>query len=223
MTIWRDLKTLEQKGKLRRVHGGAVRTESSELEFEPRFAAKQERAKQEKAAIARYAVEHFIQDGNIVILEGGTTVASMVRLLANRRLTVLTNGLDILTLASDHLANVTLIGSGGILRENSRTFVGPQAVDFFKSFHAQTFFLSATGLTPSEGLTDPNPLEIQVKHAMSNASARSVLLIDSNKFGVRSLAQALPLERIEHIVTDAAAPPEALEPLRRMGITVHMV
>ena len=67
---------------------------------------------------------------------------------------------------------------GGMLREKSRTMVGPQAETFFANFHANKFFLGATGINPIDGVTDPNPLEIQVKRAMHNCAEQTILLLE---------------------------------------------
>lgn len=223
MTVWRDLKELESQGKIRRVHGGAIGSaDYKENESEPQFTTKQRIYSQQKELIAHYASTHFVKDGDIIILEGGTTIANMVPFLKSKRLTILTNGLDVLNLASEHVPEITLMGCGGILRETSRTFVGPEAEAYFKGFHANTFFLSATGLTLAEGLTDPNPLEIQIKRAMALNARKRVLLIDSSKIGFQSLGQTIPLDKIDDLITDQKAPQEILEQLKELGINIHI-
>lgn len=126
--------------------------------------------------------------------------------LNQRNLTIMTNGLEVIREAAPLVPNITLISSGGILRDVSYTFVGPQAVQFFQEVRANTLFLSATGLTLPEGITDPNPLEIDVKRAMAASVERVVLLMDSTKFGVRSLSPVLPLDRIHVLITNDDIP-----------------
>ncbi|HXF60621.1 MAG TPA: DeoR/GlpR family DNA-binding transcription regulator [Caldilineaceae bacterium] len=220
MTIWRDLTALENIGSVRRVRGGAVRVEQ-ETAPEPFFSAKRALHSAEKEAIARYAARTFVHDNDIIILEAGTTVSAMVKHLDQRNLTLITNGLATLSEAAPSVPDLTVIGCGGILRDVSYTFVGPQAEQFFRTLRAGVLFLGATGLAFPEGITDPNPLEIQVKQAMAASAERVVLLLDSSKFGVRSLLPILPLERISVVVTDAAAPAADVERLRAQGIEVH--
>lgn len=221
MTIWRDLKALESQGLIRRVRGGAVKGRSN-VATEPQFDIKQQVYSQEKARIAAYAAAHFVKDNDIIILEGGTTVANMVPYLTQSRLTVLTNGLNTIVRAAARVPHLTVMCCGGILRDVSLTFVGPQAEAFFAGFRAHKLFLSATGLTLADGLTDPNPLEIQVKRAMSASAEQIILLLDSSKFGVRSLSPIIPLQDVDILVTDAGAPPEILAALREIGIEVHI-
>jgi DeoR/GlpR family transcriptional regulator of sugar metabolism len=221
MTIWRDLTALEKANKLRRIRGGAVRLESV-VQVEPLFSNKRSMNRDKKVAIARYAVEHFVHDNDIIILEAGTTAATMIEYLDHSNLTLITNGLATLKEAAPSIPDITLMSCGGILRDTSLTFVGPQAVSFFQNLRADTFFASATGITIHDGLTDPNPLEIQVKQAMANSARRIVALIDSTKFGVRSLAALCPVTAIQALITDDGAPAPDIAQLRALGIDVHI-
>ena len=167
MTVWRDLSGLEEAGRLRRVRGGATRLDRR-LETEPLYVSKQVINQANKDCIARYAAQHFIADGDIVLMEAGTTVAAMARHLpAYKHLTVVGNGLGTMNELAKQLPGVTVFCCGGLLREVGLTFVGPQAEAYFRQINAHTCFLSATGITTSEGVTDPNLLEIQVKRAMA--------------------------------------------------------
>ncbi|MFL7869561.1 MAG: DeoR/GlpR family DNA-binding transcription regulator [Anaerolineales bacterium] len=221
MTLWRDLKELESQGMIRRVRGGVAKERNSFLR-EPQFDAKQKIHIQEKLAIARYAAENFVTDGDIIILEGGTTVASMVQFLIYDDLTILTNGFKTIMQALPSLCDMSLMICGGILREPSYTLVGPQAEAFFAGFQAHKFFVSGSGLSVENGLTDLNLLEIQVKIAMWNSAERTILLMDSSKFGKSSLASIVRLESIDILVTDEGAPQEMLEQFRELGMEIHV-
>lgn len=221
MTVWRDLGELEKAGEIRRVRGGAARSQDP-LSEEPFFDYKTVLYSQEKCSIAQYAAENLVQDNQIIILEGGTTVGSMVPFLHKANLTVLTHGLNTLMSASQMLPDLNVMSCGGMLRYKSLTFVGPQAEMFFENFHADLFFLGATGITLEEGITDPNPLEIQMKRSMHRAAKRTILLLDSSKFGRRSLAQILPLQEIDILVTDPDAPADMLAQIQSLGIDVHI-
>ncbi|MBE7558609.1 DeoR/GlpR transcriptional regulator [bacterium] len=175
MTVWRDLNTLEAEGKILRVHGGAVRVDPLQAAVaEPRFCERMEIRKREKNLIARYAVEKFVGQEDILSLDSGTTVTCLVNYLGGYAVTLLTNGLNVATIASKTAPHLTLMCSGGILREKTKTFVGPQAEAFFRDFRAHIFFLSATGLAWPEGITDPNPLEIEVKRSMAAGANRRI-------------------------------------------------
>jgi DeoR/GlpR family transcriptional regulator of sugar metabolism len=222
MTIRRDLKLLEEQGQLKRTHGGALPVSAPAVE--PRYAAKQKLNAQNKAAIARYAAEHLVAEGDIIILEGGTTITRMAQFLTVRHnLTVVTNGLYTANELRHLLPHATVICTGGILRDVSFTFVGPLVEQFFREFHANTVFVSATGLTLEAGLTDPNMLEVQVKKAMIAAARRVVVLLDSSKFGVQSLSTILRPEGANLLVTDDGAPPAIVDALRARGIEIRQI
>jgi DeoR/GlpR family transcriptional regulator of sugar metabolism len=230
MTIWRDLAGLEEAGRLRRVRGGAVRmalratpAESVEQDAEPFYVSKQVVNQGKKDCIARFAAHHFIADGDIIFVEAGTTVAAMARHLpAFKHLTVVGNGLGTMNELAAQLPGITVFCCGGMLREVGLTFVGPQAEAYFRQINAHTCFLSATGITTAEGVTDPNLLEIQVKRAMAHSAGRIVLLMDSTKFGTRSLAKIFDMRDIDILVTDAAAPGEMLSEIAALGVQVHI-
>lgn len=215
MTLWRDLAALESQGRLRRVRGGAVRPG---VTVEPAFDQKKQRAFARKRRIAERAAAGFAASGDALFLEGGTTVAQLLPFLAAPQLVVLTNSLQILARAQSHHRQLALQCSGGVLSPVSGNFIGPDAIAFFQRKRARTFFLSATGLDPETGrLTDPNPLEIEVKRAMAASADRAVLLLDSTKLGLSSLETVLPLDRIAAIVIDDGASPAIRRKLGGFG------
>lgn len=228
MTLWRDLKQLAAKGAVRRVHGGVVRVEVDESDErqegpEPPFIEKSIVNLEEKRRIARFAAERYVEDNDVVILEGGTTVMQIVRAIERRNVTVVTHALNTLVEAARRGGEFQVISAGGILREPSFTFVGPAAVEFFETITAKTLFLSGTALDERAGLTDPNPLEIEVKQAMIRAAERVVLCMDSSKIGKRSLGIVLPFSEIRTVITDDGVPEVFLERARAAGIAVDVV
>jgi DeoR/GlpR family transcriptional regulator of sugar metabolism len=219
MTIWRDLRLLEQRGLLKRVHGGAIRADRS---VEPEFRLKQQRALSEKRLIAAAAARNYVKPGDVIILEGGTTVAELLNHLPPRNLTLMTNSLPILNRAYALGRTWQIHGSGGTLSPVSGNFIGPEAVGFFQKNFAATFFMSATGLDLASGaLTDPNPMEIEVKRAMARAARRVVLLLDSSKIGVRSVKEVVPLSEIDVMLCDARIEPAAVRLLRALRLPVE--
>lgn len=221
MTIRRDLKQLEDQGLITRTHGGAVL--NSLVSKELQFVQKQGLHEAEKAQIARYAVEHFVAENDIISLEGGTTIAGMVAHIAPyRHLTVMTNGLHTLFALQRIAAGNTIIATGGILREVSNTLVGPVAEAHFNAFNAAKVFLSATGWTAENGFTDPNMLEIQVKKAMIRSAQQTIMLLDSSKFGLVSLTSFLDSFDVDHLVTDEGIPEEVYAQFSERGVKIHI-
>ncbi len=219
MMLWRDLKTLDEQGLVKRVRGGAIKAGTRD---EPRFDNKIEAARHAKQIIAELAQEHFIQDRDTIALEGGTTVSALVQCLTREQVTALTNSILILNQARNHTPSITTYSSGGLLRETSGTLVGKEAVSFFSRRNLKTFFLSGTALDLTAGLTDPNPLEIEVKQAMARSAERVVLLLDSSKLEQRSLMKVMPLSRIDYFVTDRPLPPSYQKAFQQYKVnTIH--
>ena len=219
MTIWRDFALLEQRGELRRVHGGAMPPPPGRA-VEPEFSSKVAWMTKERSTLARYAARRFPQPGMSIALEGGTTVVDMLSHLQTPELTLLTNSAEILRAAP---SGCTIHGSGGEYRSISRTFVGPRAVEFFRNHRADLCLISATGFDTKMGLSDPNPLEIEVKREMCRRSAKVVLLLDSTKFGLRSLCSLIPLTEIDTLVTNDSVPKQALNAFRKAGVMIELV
>lgn len=222
MTIRRDLKALELAGKLRQTRGGAV--EASRMGIEQEFTAKSSHRPEVKALLARYAARNLVEAGDCLILDPGSTVAAMIDELSSiEGLTVATNGLVTLQRLSPFLPRLTVLGTGGLLREKSLSFVGPLAEAFFQGFFAKTYFISAVGYSPVAGLTDPHLLDTQVKKAMRSAAGRVVAILDSSKFGIISTNQVMGPWEPDILVTDEGAPAEPLARLRDHGVDVRVV
>lgn len=221
MTIWRDLTMLDEEGRVRKIRGGAMRLPKGR-DGEPLFVNKQVLNREQKEAIARYAATTLVEDNDIIFLEAGTTAAAMVKYLCQRNLTVIGNGLETMNELAKRLTNVNVYCCGGMLRDVAQTFVGPQAEEFFQRVNARTCFLGATGFANPEGFTDPHPLEIQVKRAMAQSASRVVMLLDSSKLGIKSLARILPTEEIDIVVTDGAASPTWREQFVALGIDIRI-
>lgn len=218
MTVWRDLRELEEQGLLRRVRGGAQT--AGRAPGEPDFEAKAGASAAAKQRIAACAVARFVREGETLALEGGTTVAALAGYLPERRISVLTNSLPVAMRLRAERPALPVKLPGGWLSQVSGNLVGPDAIQFIARQRAATCFLSATGLDAAQGPTDPNPLEIEVKRALAAISKRVVLLLDASKFGVRSAAVMLHPRRLHAVVTDQAPPKAVAACLARNGVQV---
>lgn len=225
MTIRRDLNALEQESCVQRSHGGVIYRGILPSVEEPDAAFKHASNSDVKDRLAAYSVERFVQDGNVYILENGTTVSRMAKLLGvYNELTLLTNGLDTLSLFRPLITDRrSIICCGGMLREVSGTFIGPLAEQFFASYHADTVFISALGYTHENGFTDPNLLDTQVKKAMIGAAKKVVMLLDSSKIGNRYFATVVNLSDIDVFVTDQGIKEADREWIENCGIELHIV
>ena len=221
MTIRRDLDLLDQEGMLKRVRGGAVAVDSSMTKF--LFQRRSQLQVPQKSKIAEYAAKNLVQDDNIILMEGGTTVHMMVGHLDQSNLTILTNGLRIITDLANRQSDAVVMGSGGTVNYSEQIFIGPQAASFFSNFRAHKCFLGADGLTLEDGATEAYLSENEIKRAMVKYAKEVILLIDSDKIGTSSLVPAIEIEKIDAIVTDKGAPEEILKGLAEKGVKIHIV
>jgi DeoR/GlpR family transcriptional regulator of sugar metabolism len=222
MTARRDLDELERRGVARRTHGGAVLPALSG--HEDSFLQRIEVAIEEKERLADAALE-LIEPGEAIFVDSSTTgyVAARRIVRENLRCTLLTNSVPVMRLVSEVDARqVEMIGAGGTLRKLTRSFVGPQAVRAIESHFADHVLFSVRGLTADGFLTDPDPLESEVKRAMIRRARQAVLLVDGSKFDRPALTQIAHAEDISMILVANVAE-AALKPLVRAGVDVRCV
>ncbi len=222
MTVRRDLKQLESSGNVILSHGGAIL--APDYVKEPQATDKESRNKDVKERLAAYAVKHFVHEGDVLVLEGGTTVARMAAYLHPfSQLTVLTNGLSTLNSLRERAGQHVVLSCGGTLREQSGTFVGPVAESFFEQFHADKVFLSGLGFTSDTGFTDPNLLDTRVKQAMVRSARQTIMLLDSSKFGARSFTTTVMATEVSAVITDSGVPADIADYFNRHNIPLHIV
>jgi DeoR/GlpR family transcriptional regulator of sugar metabolism len=214
-TVRRDLRELDEAGALRRVHGGALPRPG---DAEP-FAVRTRRAPVAKASIARRAAA-MARDGEVLILDGGTTALEVARgLREDLRATVITTSPPIaLELASHPGLEVTVVG--GSLRAGALVTVGADTVRSLRQVRADVVYLGICGLHPEIGVTTDDSEERHVKAAMIEGAAAVVALADHDKLGTAMSYVVASLDQITHLVTDAAASRKALAPYRALGIEV---
>jgi DeoR/GlpR family transcriptional regulator of sugar metabolism len=215
-TVRRDLDQLERGGAIRRVHGGAVSVESR-LD-EPVFAAKTSLATREKRRIAEAALR-YVEPGDTIYLDGGSTVLELARLLRDRtNLTVVTNSLY----AAHELAGrgPRLIVIGGELRRLSQTMVGPLTRLMLDELHLDKAFMGTIGLALGEGLTTTDPSEAFTKKLVMGQARQVIVLADSSKAGKVSFASAGGWENVHVLITDKQIEKDFAKKLTKKNIKV---
>lgn len=214
-TIRRDLRELDDAGLLRRVHGGALPRHGDASSF----ASRARRAPEAKASIARRAAA-YVRDGQVVLLDGGTTTLELARALRDDlHAKVITTSPPIALALAEHPGlEVTVVG--GTLRPDALVTVGAVAVEALQLIRADVVFLGVCGLHPEIGVTTEDLEERHVKAAMIEGAAEVVALADHDKLGTAMPVVVAPLSAVTHLVTDASPDERALAPYRALGIEV---
>ncbi len=216
-TVRRDLTTLERRGLLRRVHGGAIPIER--LGFEPGIDARRTVMTAEKERIAKAALELVPEEGSI-LLDAGTTTARLADALpADRELTVITNALDIVVNLARR-PTLTVLALGGRVRGRTLAAVDVWALDALRDTFIDVASMATNGISVERGLTTPDPTEAAVKRAMIAASRRAILLADHTKVGNDHLIRFADLGDIDTFVTDEGLHAELAGDLEAAGLRV---
>jgi len=220
VTIRKDLEDLHAHGLIHRTHGGALPASEGALD-DPALREKQSLHRKEKLLIAKEAAR-MVQEGQVVILDSGTTTTEIAKALREfRNLTIVTNAVNIATELSGTAVEVIL--TGGTLRKNSFSLVGPIAEETLRRLNADLLFLGVDGFDVHYGLSTPNLLEAKVNRVMVEISKRTVAVCDSSKFGRRSLSLIVAPSALHGIITDRSIPRSDLQALKKSGIEVTIV
>jgi DeoR/GlpR family transcriptional regulator of sugar metabolism len=219
LTIRRDLDVLVARGVARRVRGGAVNLLMRGEELP--FAMREIEAVDSKRRIAA-AVAELIADGEAVGLDSGTTVLETAKALAGRRLTVMPLSLHA-AMALAGSGSVRLMLPGGEARAGELAMAGPMALAGIAALRFDTVVLGCCGVSPEGQVMAHDLGDAAVKQALLAAARRSVLAVDSAKFGRGALAVVGELAVVDVVVTDDSAPASAVATLQAAGVQVHRV
>lgn len=221
-TIRRDIGTLDRESKLRRMRGGAEAIEPTAMPglAGRTFAYNKGINVGKKRAIARRAVE-MCEDGDPIIINGGTTTFQMVHFLATRRLQVLTNSFPIAEHLLYNSRNTVILPGGAVYREQN-IILSPFANDGSRHFSAKRMFMGAQGVGP-HGITEADPLVIQAEEKLIGQAEDLVILVDSSKFLRHSSLVLCPLDRVSTIITDNQVSDAARALVEAAGVTLVVV
>ncbi|MEQ9453580.1 MAG: DeoR/GlpR family DNA-binding transcription regulator [Phycisphaeraceae bacterium] len=201
-TIRRDLRSLSERGKLVRTHGGALVVDEA-----PSGLGYSERSQSqliEKRAIADMAAQ-LIEPGDVIALDASSSACELARQLPDLPLTVVTNSLMVCSLLAER-SRVETVCTGGVLDSRSLAFVGMRAERTLSEFNIRRFFFSCLGIDGQRGISEENDRHAAVKLQAMESAHKSVLLADSTKFGAASSVFYAGLESIDVVITDSARP-----------------
>ncbi len=220
VTIRKDLEVLHNLRQLHRTHGGALPAGDRALD-DPSLREKEQLHRGEKLRIAE-AAANMVSSGQVIILDSGTTTTAIARALRGfSDLTIVTNAVNIAAELAG--SSIEVILTGGTLRKNSFSLVGPMAEDALRHLSADLLFLGVDGFDVQYGLTTPNLLESKVNRVMVEVAKRTVAVCDATKFGRRSLSLIAPISAIREVITDRGIAPSDLKALKKAAIEVTLV
>jgi DeoR/GlpR family transcriptional regulator of sugar metabolism len=214
-TIRRDLRDLAQEGLLQRVHGGALPVSPALADLRVRRGIEHDA----KNAIGR-AAAMMVRPGQIVLIDGGTTAAAMVRALPRElKATVVTHSPSIAVELADHPA-LEVILLGGRLFKHSMVTVGAATLEALGMIRADTFFMGVTGVHASAGLSTGDIEEARIKRAMMRQAAECVVLASAEKLNAASAYKIDGVEAASTIIVEKSTPAAALRALVKKGLRI---
>jgi DeoR/GlpR family transcriptional regulator of sugar metabolism len=223
-SIRRDLTILENNGRLKRVHGGAIPIPGSSRTDS--FAEKMDLHIKAKERIGKVAAS-LIKPKDVLLLDSGTTTLQVIRhipssLRNGNLVTLVTNSQpiaqEVLTWPSP---NLTILG--GLYLPDYQATVGPQTLAQLQEMRASKVFLGADGLTLESGATTANVLMAEVDRMMVEHSRQVILVTDSSKLGRVGFVPVKPVNAFHVIITDTNAPPNMVQAFRDLGVEVLLV
>jgi DeoR/GlpR family transcriptional regulator of sugar metabolism len=213
-SVRRDLGALESENVLKRVYGGAV-----PVPVAGDYAVETVRLSDEKSHIAALAAS-LIEDGQTVILDGGTTVSAVARELATKSIHVITNSLPIAEVLESY-RNIELTLTGGYLDPRIRVMLGPFCEQMLGAIRADAVIMGIGGVTEG-GLSNNNTLVVGSEKKMIEVADKLIVVADHTKFGRGAMFQVAPLDAADIVVSDTVLTPEYIELLQRHAIDVRL-
>ena len=214
VTIRQDLEELEKMGYIEREHGGALLKDVSS------FARTGQLLNQKNIEEKREIAKNFINEGDCIILDSGSTTTEIAKLLVSfKNLTIITNALNIALILGEN-PNISLIVTGGEFKAPTLSLTGEMAAQPFNNLHANKLFLATAGISAKMQLTYPSLSDLVVKSAMIKSSDEVFLVADSSKIGNTSFASLGSISLIKALITDNKISYEDIKKIEEQNVKI---
>lgn len=203
-TIRRDIQEMMKSGKYKKIYGGiSVKHDSIKKGLDP-FSERSVRNKKEKQIIGKLAGA-LVKDDDIIFVDSGTTTIEMFEYIKDKHITIVTNNIDLIMKCIPH-DNLTVICIGGILERQTNSFGNINSMEFLNIYNINKAFMSSTGISITNGVTNASPIESKLKEAVVRRCEEVYLLIDHEKFNKQGLITYCNLDEIHYLITDQKPP-----------------
>lgn len=216
-TVRRDLDFLEESGEAQRTHGGAFYIGPSPKL--PHFEQRHKASWSQKRMIAARAVQ-LIEDGDTVLLDGGTTTYELAQMLVDRPLQIVTNSLPVASLFTSS-PNTDLVILGGYVHSRTGVSLGPYTNTMIADLNVRRAVISVAGVT-RRGYFNSNLLLVETERAMMQAADEVIVVADSTKFGHQSLTRLCDLGGIDKLVVDDGLSDTWRQVLDEVNVTYYL-
>ena len=219
MTVRRDIEILELQGEVIRTHGGAALARRLTVEFT--FKANQQKNLEQKRAIAAKAVKH-ISDGQVVLLDTGTTTLEIARAMAsNRKVTVITTSLAIVS-ELQFVDDIETILLGGFLRKGSPDIHGPLTEQNLAQFSCDIAFVGADAFDETATTYTDDLRVLNLDRQMAKIAKQVVVVADSSKFGKKGMCKVFTPKEYQLLITDSQLSSKTVKIIKKIGINLEL-
>jgi DeoR/GlpR family transcriptional regulator of sugar metabolism len=198
MTIRRDLAFFENQGLVKTNYGGAHLSEGNRII--PDFSSRSGTMMEDKKRISEKAIT-FLQEGDTIFLDTGTTIQQMAMNFPDIHATVITNSLTVLQLLGGN-SKLKVIMAPGTYRKDTFGVLDSDTAIFLNKFHVKKSFLSALGCSKNGKIATMDEIDAKTKRVMWENSQVSYLLIDHTKFYQQSLIQYNEISDYDYVLTN---------------------
>lgn len=211
ITIRRDLQVLEDQKIIERYYGGArIRPRTPKKAMSDLMVCREN--------IARKAAA-FVHDGDTIFINTSSTAINMIKYIAAKDVTVITNNGNAILAQKPYGVKVLL--TGGELYNVKGTLVGEFAKNNLMKVTAKSTFIGCAAFSLENGMMSCLVNEVDLNHAMITRTTGNVyLLADHTKLGKNSNFTSCSIEEISHLITDDRAPRDFLDEIRTRGVEV---
>lgn len=216
-TIRRDLTAMEEKGLLKRTHGGAVPL-SKVRRFPMDDRIRYSEGTEHQNAVAKLAAA-YIEQGDTIFIGGASIHYILLKHLpVDRNYTVITNSLVIAEKLKDYTNIETYIVCGKVKSEEG--IVDPLATEFIRTLRIDTAFLTGGGISAKHGLSSSTPEGAIFQRTVAEVSRQTICLANFDKVGIEFFAKTVDLEDLDVVITDWEAPDEEIEKIKQLSVKV---
>ncbi|HAO95489.1 MAG: DeoR family transcriptional regulator [Roseibacillus sp.] len=215
-TVRKDLESLEQRGELLRIHGGAVRPNQSRVELA--LNERKQVNRDAKTAIARLAAKQ-IEPNDTIFIDASSTALTLVEHLPGFHLTVLTNAHNVITALADR-EGIDIVCTGGIYEPRSRSYIGLPAESTMRKHNIHKMFFSCNGIHLERGISETNSRQASFKERVIECSENVFCLADSTKIGLKSSFFFAEISELTTVITNEDSDPGFIAALTNQQIEV---
>ncbi|EIU7556634.1 DeoR/GlpR family DNA-binding transcription regulator [Providencia rettgeri] len=220
MTVRRDIRMLEEKGKVTSVSGGVKLNDA--LRQELPWSEKARLHHRHKREIGQFA-SSLVEDGQVVYLDAGTTTFEIARVLGERfNLTIVTNDFSIMQYLMNK-SQLNLYHTGGQVDKRNHSCVGNTAAMMLQTLNVDIAFISTSSWDIQHGVSTPHEEKVQIKQTILDVARRCVLVSDSSKFGKYGMFRVCPLNQLHDIICDDQLPTDVVQRITEQNIKLHLI